>query len=133
MKKEVIKKNILIIKPGAIGDLLQLTPAIRALASAYPGARITLLVGTQATATLFLHHPLVSDTIIFDRRGEHRTILSLLRLWQQIRQGKYSLVVHFQRSNLKTWLLASAALPCRVLVYHKTRGRSVHVVDDYLE
>jgi heptosyltransferase-2 len=133
MKKDGNKKNILIIKPGAIGDLLQLTPVVRALASAYPDARISLLVGTEATATLFRHHPLVSETIVFDRRGEHRSLLPLLRLWQRIRRGKYSLVVHFQRSNLKTWLLASAALPCRVLVYHKTRGRPVHVVDDYME
>jgi heptosyltransferase II len=133
MKKEGSEKNILIIKPGAIGDLLALTPVIRALASAYPGARISLLVGTHGTATLFRHHPLLSETIVYDRRGEHRSLPQFLRMWRRIRRGKFSLVVNFQRSNLKAWLLASAAFPCRVLVYHKARNRVVHVVDNYLE
>ena len=125
--------NILIIKPGAIGDLIQLTPVIRALAARYPGARITLLVGTRATATLFQHNPYVAETLVFDRRGEHRSLSSLLTFWQRIRRLKYDLVIHFQRSNLKTWFLATAALPCRVLVYHKAKNRSVHVVDNYLD
>lgn len=133
MKKDGSRKNILIIKPGAIGDLLALTPVIRALASAYPGACISLLVGTHGTATLFRHHPLLSETIVYDRRGEHRSLPQFLRMWRRIRRGKFSLVVNFQRSNLKAWLLASAAFPCRVLVYHKSREHGVHVVDDYLE
>lgn len=133
MKAEQDGKHILIIKPGAIGDLLALTPVIRALASAFPGARISLLVGTHGTATLFGNHPLISETIVYDRRGEHRSLPQFLRIWRRIRRGKFSLVVNFQRSNLKAWLLASAAFPCRVLVYHKARNRVVHVVDNYLE
>jgi heptosyltransferase II len=127
------KKNILIIKPGAIGDLLQLTPVIRALAGRYPGARISLLVGSRATATLFQHNPHVSDVIIFDKRGEHRSFSALLSLWKMLRAGEYGLVLNFQRSNLKAWFLATAAFPCRVLVYRKARNRIVHVVDNYLE
>jgi len=34
----LIPANILIIKPGAIGDLLQITPVIRALHGEYLGA-----------------------------------------------------------------------------------------------
>lgn len=133
MKKDGIRKNILIIKPGAIGDLLALTPVIKALASAHPGARISLLVGTHGTATLFRHHPLLAETIVYDRHGEHRSLPQFLRMWRRIRRGKFSLVVNFQRSNLKAWVLASAAFPCRVLVYHKSQERGVHVVDNYLE
>jgi heptosyltransferase-2 len=125
--------NLLLIKPGAIGDLLQLTPVIRALAIRYPGARISILVGTQATATLFLYNPHVSEVIVFDRRGEHRTLLSLVGLWRRLYRANYDLVIHFQRSNLKAWFLATAALPCRVLVYHKSKDEKVHAVDNYLQ
>jgi ADP-heptose:LPS heptosyltransferase len=45
----------------------------------------------------------------------------------------FDLILNFQRSNLRTWFLISAALPCRVLVYHKARNRSVHAVVNYLE
>ncbi len=124
-------RKILIIKPGAIGDLLQMTPVIRALARRYPGAHITVLVGTTATADLFSHNPHVGATLVFDRRGAHRSCSSRHALWQQLRRERFDLVVNFQRSNIRTWLLATAALPCRVLVYHKDPSR--HVVDNYLQ
>ncbi len=125
--------NILLIKPGAIGDLLELTPVIKALANRYHGARISLLVGTRDTATLFQHNPHVAEVIVFDRRGEHKTLSSLLKFWSRLHQKRYNLVIHFQRSNVKAWLLASAAFPCRVLVYHKSRKTDVHVLDNYLD
>lgn len=125
--------NILLIKPGAVGDLLQLTPVIRALALRYPGAGITLLLGSSASATMFQHNPHISETIVFDRKGTHRSLAAFLQLWNRIRAARYDLVVNFQRSNAKAWLLASAAFPCRVLVYHKARGRSVHAVLNHLE
>ena len=133
MNKEQTISNILIIKPGAIGDLLELTPVIRALSAGYPGVRISLLVGTYATATLFQHNPHVNEVIVFDKRKEHRSIAALRRLWKGLHSKKFDLVIHFQRSNLKTWILASAALPCRFLVYHKSRKQGVHVLDNYLE
>ncbi|MHC1698230.1 MAG: glycosyltransferase family 9 protein [Geobacteraceae bacterium] len=125
--------NILLIKPGAVGDLLQLTPVIRALAQKYPGAGITLMLGSSASATMFQHNPHISETIVFDRKGAHRSLSDFLQLWNRIRAARYDLVVNFQRSNVKAWLLAAAAFPCRVLVYHKARGRSVHAVVNHLE
>lgn len=126
-------QNILVIKPGAIGDLLQLTPALRALHGKYPEARISVLVGSAATAPLFRHNPHVHEAIVFDRRGEHRTFPSLSRLWRYLHGERYDLVLNYQRSNLKAWILASAAFPCRVLVYNKARGRTVHAVVNHLE
>lgn len=128
-----IYSNILLIKPGAVGDLLQLTPVIRTLALKYPGARITLLLGSSASATMFQYNQHVSETIVFDRKGAHRSPTAFLQLWNRIRTANYDLVVNFQRSNAKAWLLASAAFPCRVLVYHKARGRTVHAVVNHLE
>lgn len=125
--------NILIIKPGAMGDLLQMTPVLRALKNKLPEARISILVGSAPSVDLFRHHPLVHETIVFDRRGAHRSLSSLLGLWQRLRGGHYDLVLNFQRSNLKAWFLASAAFPCRVLVYNKARGKTVHAVINHLE
>jgi heptosyltransferase II len=125
--------NILIIKPGAVGDLLQLTPVIRELNRRFPEARTTLLLGSKASATMFLHNPHLRETIVFDRKGEHASLAGFLRLRGRIRRGGYDLVINFQRSNLKAWLLASAAFPCRLLVYRKARGRTVHAVLNHLE
>jgi heptosyltransferase II len=126
-------ENILIIKPGAIGDLLQLTPVISALHRKFPAARISLVVGTVASAGLFRYNRLVHEVIVFDRKGEHRSLSALAKLWLRLRRSRYDLVLNFQRSNLKGWLLATAAFPCRLLVYHKARHRIVHAVANHLE
>jgi lipopolysaccharide heptosyltransferase II len=124
--------NILIIKPGAIGDLLQMTPVIRALKEKYRSAAVSLLVGSSQTAELFKHHADVHETIVYDKKGEQRSIPALMNLWKRLRQNKYDLVLNFQRSNVKTWILASAAFPCQVLVYHKAKNRNIHAVVNYL-
>lgn len=131
LKRE--RMNILIIKPGAIGDLLLIAPVVRALRDTYPSARVTLMVSSKGTASLFSHNPLVDDVIVFDRKGEHRSWGSLFQLWRRIREKKFDLVLNFQRSNLKGWLLVTAALPCRILVYHKAKRRTVHAVVNHLE
>jgi heptosyltransferase II len=125
--------NILIIKPGAIGDLLQMTPVIRALKEKYAAAAVSLLVGSAQTAGLFKHHADVHETIVYDKKGEQRSLGALMQLWRRLRRNDYDLVINFQRSNMKTWLLASAAFPCRLLVYHKAKNRPVHAVVNYLE
>jgi heptosyltransferase-2 len=125
--------NILIIKPGAIGDLLQLTPVIRALKCKYPHSRISLLVSSPATASLFRFNPHVHETIVFEKKGKHRSLSALFGLWWQLRSAGYDMVLNFQRSNLKSWFLALAAFPCRLLVYHKAKGRIVHAVVNHLE
>jgi lipopolysaccharide heptosyltransferase II len=125
--------NILIIKPGAIGDLLQLTPVVRALKERTPQAKITLLVGSAGSGDLFRHNPLVDKVLVFDKRGVHRSWRAFAQLWGELRLQRFDLIVNYQRSNLKAWLLTTAALPCRVLVYRKSRRRIVHAVENHLE
>jgi len=110
-----------------------MTPVLRALRRYSPESKITMLVGSVTTASLFANDPLVSEAIIFDRTGKHRTLSAKLDLWKTLRAKRYDLVLNFQRSNLNAWFLTAAALPCRVLVYHKAKGRSVHAVVNYLE
>ena len=124
----LIYRNILIIKPGAIGDLLQMTPVIRALHASSPAAQITLVVGSGSSADIFRYNPHVADVLVYDRR---RTNLG--RLWAELRRRKFDLVLNFQRSNPRSWILASAAFPCRVLVYHKSHETGVHAVVNYAQ
>ncbi len=125
--------NILIIKPGAIGDLLHLTPVIRALKERFPRARVTMLVGSRLSATIFENNPLVHESIVFEKKGAHKSLNGLIGLWKELRSKRFDLVLNYQRSNLKGWFLASSAFPCRVLVYHKSRKRMIHAVENHLE
>ncbi|MBP2674888.1 MAG: ADP-heptose--lipopolysaccharide heptosyltransferase [Deltaproteobacteria bacterium] len=125
--------KVLLFKPGAIGDLLQLTPVVRAIRGRMPESRITLMVGSAASAELFAHHPLVDEVLVFDRKGRHRSWRAFWSLWAEVRRRRFDLVVNYQRSNWKGWLLVAAAVPCRLLVYRKARGRVVHAVENHLE
>jgi ADP-heptose:LPS heptosyltransferase len=124
--------NILIFKPAAIGDLLHLTPVVRALRALAPGAFVTVVVGTELTASVFTGNPLVDEVLVYERRGVHGTIGGFLALWRRLRSRKYDLVVNYQRSRLRSWALLTAALPCRFLVYHKRRRRIIHAILDHL-
>src|SRR5512139_2295582 len=126
-------RRALFVKPGASGDRLQITPVLRAFHTHFRSAEITMLVGSPETASLFAHHPLVVETIVFDRRGEHKSLKALAQLWSRIRKNRFDLVLHYQRSNLKAWFLASAAMPCHISVYHKSRTRGIHAVTNHLE
>lgn len=126
-------RSILIIKPGAIGDLLQITPTIRALKKKFPAASITVLVGVEGTKPLFLHNPNVSNVLVCDRKGAQRGLIAFCRFLFRVFRVRYDLVVNFQRSRLATWLITLAALPRKVLVYKKARGRKVHAVINHFE
>lgn len=125
--------RILIFKPGAIGDLLHLTPVIRALKERWPAAAITLVLGSPVTASMFAANPLLDRVVIYDQRGAHRRPAAFLRLWRELRRERFDLVINYQRSNLKGWLLLSAAFPARCLVYQKAKGGMIHAVTNHLE
>lgn len=91
------------------------------------------MVGSRVTASLFKNNPFVHETIVFEKKGAHKSFSALVSLWRRIRHGHFDLVLNFQRSNLKVWFLISATFPCRVLVYHKARKRVVHAVINHLE
>jgi lipopolysaccharide heptosyltransferase II len=126
-------KSILIIKPGAIGDLLQITPTIRELKKRMPNARITIMVGIEGTIPLFTYNPHVAEVLVYDRKGRHKGVAAFCRLLWQIVSTRYDVVINFQRSNIGIWLITLAALPLKVLVYHKTRTRRIHAVLNHLE
>lgn len=58
-------RNILVLEPWFIGDLVLATPILRALREKYPDARITLL-GKQHAAELLENSGLVDDIVVFD-------------------------------------------------------------------
>jgi heptosyltransferase II len=126
-------KRILLFKPGAIGDLLQITPVIRALSLEYPDSLITVMVGNRGASPLFLNNPLVHEVMVFDRKGEHSSLSSFYRLFKELKSRRFELVVNFQRSNIKGWLLLMAAARARFLVYHKATGKTVHAVKNHLD
>lgn len=126
-------RNILIIKPGAIGDLLHISPTVRALKKSFSAANIDIMVSSPGTVCLFENSPHIRKVLYFDRKGEHSSWSRFKTLWLKVKDQNYDLVINFQRSTLKVWFLVLAAFPCKVLVYHKSKNRRIHAVKDHLE
>ncbi len=61
--------SILILKTGALGDVLRTTSILPGLVEAHPGVRVTWLTAHGA-APLVQHHPLVAEIVTLDPRSE---------------------------------------------------------------
>jgi len=101
--------NILVVKFGAIGDVIMATPTLRALRKRFPKAHISLLVGEwskeAAEGNPNLDELIVVDDAIFVKKQ----LLRVISLVRSLRKRKFDLVVNLHRSlamNLFTRFVA---------------------------
>ncbi len=107
-------KNVLIIRLGAIGDVLRTLPAVNAWRRHCPEARFTWLV-EPAAASVLEGHVALDRVLIFERglfsgflrspKQLWRALASLFGLLRDLRSGNFDLVVDFH-SILKSALFA---------------------------
>ncbi|MHC4072420.1 MAG: glycosyltransferase family 9 protein [Planctomycetota bacterium] len=105
-------KNILIIKPSSLGDIVLALPALTALRRSFPDAKISWLV-RPVFAALLENHPHLDEIILFDRNllgkawfnpGAFCALVSLIR---RLRNGRFDAVFDFQclfRTASLAWL-----------------------------
>jgi lipopolysaccharide heptosyltransferase I len=144
-------KNILIIKPSSLGDIVLALPALSALRRSFPDARISWLIRTEF-APLLEKHPHLDHIIHFDRKflgkawynpGAFEALLSFI---YRLRQSKFDLVIDLQglfRTASLAWLsgckkrfgMTTAREFARIFYTHKlTQDQScIHLVDYYLK
>jgi heptosyltransferase-2 len=109
--------NVLVIRLGALGDVLLATPVFAALRRTFPGARIDLCTDARL-APLFEGHPSLRQVIPFDHA---------LSTWQQgraLRESRYDVVVDLHHKP-RTALLARLASAPRLVSFVKRRGKDL--------
>jgi heptosyltransferase-1 len=101
--------NVLIVRLGALGDIVHTIPAAAALRAAYPDARIDWLVDAK-------HRPLVDLVTCVDRSLalERPTLAGWADVVRTMRQVRYDWAVDFQ-GLLKSAVLARASGAPRVV------------------
>ena len=106
-------QNILVCQTGGwIGDMVLLTPALRALKRAYPESNLALLLRPRV-ADLMQTHPYV-DTCIVDNKTEGR-YQSVRNLVRQLRDNVFDLAVVLHPTSFRNALLPFLArVPIRV-------------------
>src|SRR5689334_16221771 len=138
-------RDVLIVKPSSMGDVLQTLPAVHALKRAYPEAKLRWLVNTE-WSPLLTGNPDLEEIILFPR-GQFRGASGLIRGagWAYaLGRMRPDLALDFQ-GLLRSALLSRAARPRRVLgladaregarwFYDRTARTSVtqHSVERYL-
>ena len=107
-----IFKNILIIKPSSLGDIVLALPALSALRRNFPKAKISWLIRPEF-APLLEGHPALDNIILFDRRFlgkawyRPRALACLLSLIRRLRHRKFDAVIDLQglfRTASLAWL-----------------------------
>jgi heptosyltransferase-2/heptosyltransferase-3 len=120
--RETSPRNILLIRPDHLGDLLFLTPGLHALREALPGARIALLVGPWS-AEVVRGNP-DADAVItcpfpgFERRPKTSAVAPYRLLAdsaRRLRQEAFDTAVALRFDHWwGAWLAAEAGIPARI-------------------
>ncbi len=142
-------KNILILKPSALGDIVLALPALASLRASFPEAKITWFVRPEF-APLLKGVPNLDDMIIFDRRllgkwwCNQKAFAALVKLVSKLRKGEFDLVIDLQgllRTAIFSWFTGckkrfgtkKARELASIFYTHKIsiEDNVVHVIDCY--
>lgn len=103
--------KILVIQTAFIGDVILVTPLIRAIKELYPAAKLDVMVIPQ-TANVLENNPNINEIILFDKR--ENKISSFIKTLFKLRKAKYDLVLTPHSSMTTAMLIYLARIPMRI-------------------
>ncbi len=125
-------RRICLIKPSALGDVVQTLPFLAGIRARWPGAHISWVVNRPLSPLLESLDEL-DEVIAFDRHlPRTKRPGSLVRLWRQLRSHRFDLTIDLQgllRSGLMAW---TTRAPCRLGMSNAREGASkayTHAID----
>src|SRR6266478_9244113 len=109
--------RILVVRLGAMGDIIHALPAVASLKHSLPGSHITWAVAPQWA-------PLLEGNVFVDRLIliERASLGALLRSRRELRRAPFDFAVDFQ-GLLKSALVASVAGPDRIFGFGRSHVR----------
>ena len=137
-----INSGMLVVRLGAMGDILHALPAAASLKHSFPSAPLTWVV-ESTWAPLLQHNSFIDRVICLDRRHP-RTWMNTL---SELREQHFSIAMDLQ-GLLKSALTASLAKPERIIGYDRKLVRermaawfyssrvstaAAHIVDRHLD
>ena len=101
--------KILVIKIGAVGDVVLVVPSLRAIRERFPKAHIAVLVGVDSRYIL-QNCPYIDELIVYNGPFIRKSLSNFKKLGRTLRKSGFDIVVDFQnnrRSHLLGFLSAS--------------------------
>jgi heptosyltransferase-1 len=106
--------RILVVRLGAMGDIIHTLPAAASLKHNFPGSHLTWLVEPQWTA-LLEGNPFINRVVLLQRRS----LADLFESWRTLRSAGYDFAVDFQ-GLLKSALAATSARSEHIFGFHQS-------------
>ncbi|RAP38253.1 hypothetical protein DID80_02900 [Candidatus Marinamargulisbacteria bacterium SCGC AAA071-K20] len=132
-KKKGKLKNVLIVRPDALGDVTLMIPMINTIKATYPNSKITVLLQKYA-APLLNNHPNV-DALIIDKKkeGKCNSIIDFFKYAKEIKSYKFDTVIFSYLDGFYALLMVLAKIPVRVGDGQKIMIRQLltHPVNQY--
>ena len=119
----VTASRVCVIKPSALGDVVQAMPLLPVLRRRFPTAEIAWVIAA-GLADLVDPHPLVDRTIRFERRGGWRHWRGLLG---ELRAARFDLVFDLQGLARTGLMTAATGAPVRIGLESAREGASLAV------
>lgn len=109
--------RILVIRLGAMGDVIAALPAVASLKHSIPHSKIAWVVEPK-WSVLLEGNPYVDSVMLLDRR----TFSGLASAWRELRSARFDLAVDFQ-GLIKSALVATIARPERIFGFDAAHAR----------
>ena len=134
--------RFLVVRLGAMGDVISALPAVATLKHSFPRSKITWVIDTR-WKPLLERNPHVDSVVEFDRR----TFSGLRQTWADLRRERFDVALDLQ-GLIKSALVSAAGRPEQIIGFDADHAResvatwfystkvavqSAHVVDQNLE
>lgn len=132
--------RLLVMETGLIGELLLVTPLLRAIGKAFPSADVTVMV-RPGSAPVLVGNPYVKKLLPLIGR-ERNGFLGVMRLASWVRSRDFDAVLVLDTSFRSALIALMGAAPVRaglstegrgfLLTHKRPRDRAAYQVDEYL-
>lgn len=109
--------SILVVRLGAMGDIIHALPAVASLRLSFPDRRIVWVVARK-WMPLLEGNPQIDEVVPFERRGKGE----LYRSWRRLRPIQPGLAIDFQ-GLIQSALVGRASRPRQLMGRHRSQAR----------
>ncbi len=107
------KPRIVVWKLSALGDVVLVTPSLRAIRRQFSESPITLVVG-RPVYEVVARCPYVDDVVVYDAQRKDRTLRGKRTFLRRLTRGGFDLSIDLQNSRLTHVLAWLAGIPVRI-------------------